>query len=86
MYSVRIDMALARRYGIRLQELPLLCHAILDTNPENTRALTYTEADMSQFAATAAARDRAAKNRKPPRRPANETLGAAWRVPPPPTA
>ena len=83
-YTVGIDLSLIRRYGIRLQDLPLLCRAVLERCPEGdeTRAFTYTEQDMCLYAACAAARVEAAKQRKPPRRPAPDHAGAAWRVPP----
>jgi hypothetical protein len=85
-FTVKTDLALARRYGIRLQELPLLCKAVLERKHEGdveTRTFTYTEADMGQYADSAAARVEAAKNRKPARRPAAANLGTAWRVPQP---
>ena len=82
-YTVRADLAMSRRYGIRLQELPLLCRGVLDRRDETTenRALTYSEADMSLYKDAATAREEAAKHRKPPRRPATENTGNAWRVP-----
>ncbi len=86
-FTVKTDLALARRYGIRLQELPLLCKAILERKHEGeelgSHTLTYTEADMGLFADSAAARVEAAKNRKPARRPIAANLGTAWRVPQP---
>lgn len=86
-FTVATDLALARRYGIRLQELPLLCKAILERKHEAdesmTRTYTYTEADMGLYADSAAARVEAAKNRKPARRPVAANLGTAWRVPQP---
>jgi hypothetical protein len=82
-YTVRADLAMARRYGIRLQELPLLCRGVLDRRDEaaNNHSLTYSEEDMSQFKDAASAREEAAKHRKPPRRPATENIGNAWRAP-----
>ena len=79
-YTVRIDLALSRRYGIRLQELPLLCREVLERRDENeeTRAFTYTEKDMSLFADSAAAKTKAAHRGKPPRPPATEVFGSAW--------
>jgi hypothetical protein len=77
-FTVKADLDLARRYGIRLQELPLLCREILDTCPKDApqRAFAFTEEAMRLFAA---ARDETAKPRKPPRRPASDQVGAAWR-------
>lgn len=82
-YTVRADLALARRYGIRLQELPLLCRSILDRLAEDDpgRAFTYSEDDMCCHAVGTAARRLAENKRKNPRRPAPETLGQAWRTP-----
>lgn len=83
-YSVRVDLALIRTYGIRMQELPLLCRGLLDRRDaaDETRTLTFTEEEMSVYAKDcAAAREAAAQKRKPPRRPPSENNGAAWRVP-----
>lgn len=83
-YTVKIDLALARQYGIRLQELPLLCRALLDRSYGSSafQAFTYPEAEMSNYANAAAARQEAARNKKPPRRPAAATeVGSAWRTP-----
>lgn len=81
--TVKADLALSRRYGIQLQELPLLCRGLLDRTDEGrtTPALTFTEAEMSACASErTAARERAASKRRPPHRPSGENLGAAWRV------
>jgi hypothetical protein len=83
-FTVRADLALIRRYGIQIQELPLLCRGLLDRRDEasETQALIFTEDEMRTWAtARAAAKDEAAHRRKPPRRPPTENLGAAWRVP-----
>ncbi|MCX6623531.1 MAG: hypothetical protein NTY38_21190 [Acidobacteria bacterium] len=84
-FTVRTDLALSRRYGIRLQELPLLCKAVLEQRieGEENRAFTYTEAAMGIFADCAAAREAAAKHRRPSRRPATDQEGTASQVPPP---
>jgi hypothetical protein len=81
-FSVRADLALIRRYGIHIQDLPLLCRALLDRRDEADEILplTFTEEEMRINAGQrAAAREAAAKKRKPPQRPASENLGAAWR-------
>lgn len=82
-YRVRTDLALIRRYGIRMQELPLLCRGILERRVEDEeRAFTYTEADMRLHADVCAARDAEAKKKKAAfRRPPGENVGAAWRRP-----
>jgi hypothetical protein len=77
-FTVKIDTALARKYGIRLQELPLLCRGVLDQYQEGEqRCFLYTEANMSEYAYSVAAREEAAK-RKKPRQPAPTPTQAAW--------
>jgi hypothetical protein len=81
-FTVKADMALIRRYDIRVQELPLLCRSLLERKEavEDTRALTFTEDEMRACAdSRTAARNEAARKRKPPRRPTGESPGAAWR-------
>jgi hypothetical protein len=93
-YTVRADLALIRRYDIRVQELPLLCRALLERlePADETRDLTFTEEDMCVHAKDCAAvRQAAALKKKPPHRPPTENAGAAWRgnnriLPPPPLA
>ena len=60
VFTVRADLALSRRYGIAMQELPLLCRSLLDRQEEdghNTdesgehdslakHALTFSEEEM----------------------------------------
>lgn len=79
--TVRADLAVARRYGIRIQELPLLCRGLLDRCEEvGESSLTFTEDQMRTSAnERAAAREAAVKKRKTPHRPSGENLGAAWR-------
>jgi hypothetical protein len=85
-FTVRADLSLIRRYGIRLQELPLMCRGLLDrrTDGEVMRSLIFTEDDMTLYAKNSqAAREAAAQKKKPPRRPPSENIGAAWRAPQP---
>src|SRR5580692_7425899 len=59
-FTVRADLALSRKYGIRLQELPLMCLGILERSvtdeagdpesPVPQRALTFTEDAMIRYA------------------------------------
>lgn len=81
-YSVRADLSLIRKYGIRMQELPLLCRTILEQRDgdDTRRTFTYEEAAMCLRADTLAA-EAAAQKRKVPRRPPSENAGAAWRRP-----
>jgi hypothetical protein len=85
-FTVKADLSLIRRYDIRMQELPLLCRSLLerqDTTAE-MRAVTFTEQDMLVHSKDSAdARRAAAEKRRPPRKPATENLGAAWRGPRP---
>jgi hypothetical protein len=85
-FTVRADLALIRRYGIRLQDLPLMCRGLLDRAAEGDekRTLIFTEDEMSLFEKNSlAARELAAQKKRPPRRPPSENLGAAWRAPQP---
>jgi len=83
LFTVQADLALARRYGIPLQDLPLLCRSVLERIPVDgsERSFSFTEADMCTFADGVAARAAEAKQRKPPRRPPSENVGVAWRGP-----
>lgn len=68
-FTVRADLALSRKYGIRLQELPLLCKTVIEKRGgEELRALTYTEADMRIYADFAAARAATEQQKKALRR------------------
>lgn len=83
-FTVRTNLALTRRYGIRLQELPLLCRAVLECREgEVQRAFTFTEGDMRLHADRVAARGEAARQRKSPRQRPTSRVGAAWRSPQP---
>jgi hypothetical protein len=96
VFTVRADLALSRRYGIAMQELPLLCRSLLDRQEEGSQddsgeqpaldkhALTFTEEEMRAWADKRAAdRALAALKKKAPRRPVVENAGAAWRGPQP---
>jgi len=65
-YSVRADIGLIRRYGIRVQELPLLCRGLLDRldvgEPEHK--WTFTEDDMRSYAGNCAAERDVAQRKK----------------------
>lgn len=85
LFTVRADLGLVRKYGIRVQELPLLCRDLLDKcdESEEKRALIFSEDDMQLRARDCALAREAAAMRKPPRKPAGANLGAAWRAPQP---
>ena len=82
-FTVRTDLSLIRRYGIRLQELPLLCRGLLERRDEGEqeRTLTFTEEKMRMHADSLAADRDAAQRRKSTRRPPSHNVGAGWRVP-----
>jgi hypothetical protein len=84
-FTVRTDLALSRSYGIRVQELPLLCRSVLERRDEETqeRAFTFTEEDMRLYANGCAAERDAALKKKLMRRPFNPHADAASRVPQP---
>ncbi len=88
--TVHADLELSRKYGIHIQELPLLCRGMLDRSDAALTAptLIFAEAEMKLCAdGRAAARAAAAgSRRKMPHRPATENLGAAWRGPIPAAA
>ena len=63
--TVRADLALIRRYGIQIQELPLLCRALLDRSGTAGEVFTFSEEEMRVCANDRAlARDLAASKRK----------------------
>lgn len=83
-FTVRADLSLSRTYGIRLQELPLMCRGVLEHREEGEDriALTFTEDAMRLHASNCvAARALAAQKKKAPRRPITENNGVAWRSP-----
>ncbi len=51
-YTVEVDLALIPGYGIRIQELPLLCRELLQqrAQPEETNAFILTEQRMRSHA------------------------------------
>lgn len=81
-YTVKADLGLSRTYGIRLQELPLLCRGMLDRLPEGAeaRTLTYTEDVMRLHADNRNAEREAARKRKAPPRPPTEHAAVGWRA------
>ncbi len=81
-FTVRTNLALTRRYGIRLQELPLLCQGVLERwEGEMRSAFIFTEQDMRLHADRVAARKEEARQRKSLRRPppSSARVGSAWR-------
>jgi hypothetical protein len=71
-FAVRTDLALIRDYGIRVQELPILCRGLLERRDETQRerTLTFTAEEMRLHAVNCAAQRDAAQRKKASRRPA----------------
>jgi hypothetical protein len=83
-YKVSADLALTQKYGIRAQELPLLCRELLErrNEEEEHQSFTYTESEMRRNAELCAVRAAdAAQKRKTPGKPTGQSAGAAWRGP-----
>jgi hypothetical protein len=83
-FTVRADLAAARRYGIQMQDLPLLCRALLERSEDGnqTKALIFCEEQMRRWSSDrATAREVAALKRKPPRRPGHGLVAAAVAAP-----
>lgn len=76
--SVSANVELARKYGISLQELPLLCRRLLEKQ-SNATSIDFTESEMVLFAEKRAAEANAAMIHRRPRRPASNVTGQAWR-------
>jgi len=70
-FTVRTNLALIRRYGIRVQELPLLCRRLLERRDEGEQehTLIFTEEEMRIHANNCASDLGAIQRRKPIRRP-----------------
>ena len=51
-FTVKTDMSLVQRYGIPVQELPLLCRRLLERRDEGEaeHSFIFSEEDMSSFA------------------------------------
>jgi hypothetical protein len=69
-FTVRTDLALIRKYDIRVQELPLLCRGLLERRDDGQqeRTFTFTEDEMRIHAKGRAADRDAAEKRKSTRR------------------
>jgi hypothetical protein len=79
-FTVGVELALIKSYGIRIQELPLLCQGLLEQQGEGEekRSLTLAANEMRAYADDrAAAREAAAQKKKHLRRPASADAGAA---------
>ena len=80
--TVEVNLALIPGYGIRIQDLPVLCRDLLQqrAEPDGISAFVFTEQEMrGHKERLATARDEAESRKKTPRRPANANPGADWR-------
>jgi len=87
-FSVKADLAMARRYGIQMQALPLLCWGLLERSDVVTeRAFTYSEEEMCQYARTVKEERAAAalKKQSARRTLTTSTPGVGWRTAAPQT-
>jgi hypothetical protein len=86
LFAVEMDVTLLRKYGISLQEIPLLCCRLLEKAalPEDQHVLTFSEELMREHAENRAAMERLARDkRKAHRRPISKRVGQHWRGPQP---
>lgn len=77
-YTVKTDLSLIRTYGIRVQELPLLCRGLLERRDqsESTHTFTFSEEEMRNYATSRAADKDAADKKKARRASAFGSNGA----------
>ena len=80
-FTVAADVSLLRKYGIALQELPLLCLRLLEqqTPISSPEVVIFTEELIREHADQCAALKRAAEQRKKPRKSPTGRLGEGWR-------
>jgi len=67
-FTVRVDLELSRRHGIRLQELPLLCVSVLERRTGDERDLVFTDEAMARSVVDAAAAHEAEVARTAPQK------------------
>lgn len=65
-FTVGVDLTLINGYGIRIQDLPLLCRELLERRMEGgeARVLTLDEGEMRGYAEVCAAAREAARQKK----------------------
>ena len=84
-YTVEVDLALIPRYGIRIQDLPLLCRELLlqRDQPDEIGAVVFTEQGMRSHAEKLAiAREEAGHRKKQPKHFARADAETGWRSSP----
>lgn len=80
--TVRADLAMSRRYGIQMQELPLLCRSLLERRDQmdGVHALTFTEDEMRRCTMERTAARETAALAKKKRKPPVGNNGGGWRT------
>jgi len=81
-YTVEVDLALIPGYGIRIQDLPLLCRELLQqrAQPDEISSVVFTEQQMRSHAEKlAVARDEAEHRKKQARPFASADVETGWR-------
>ena len=82
VYTVEVDLALIPVYGIRIQDLPLLCRELLQLrNPaDEMNAMVLTEQRMRSHAEKlTTAREEAAQKKRQPKQAATPLAADGWR-------
>lgn len=77
---VGADVSLARKHGIRLQELPLICLRLLETLDDERVAGPITLTEDRMIAIQAEALDAAEKRSHRTHRRPSAVVGQAWRT------
>ena len=79
--TVEVDLALIRGYGIRIQDLPLLCRELLQqqAQPDEKCAVVFTEQRMRSHAEKLAEARHEAERKKQPRHFASADAETGWR-------
>ena len=81
-YTVEVDLALIPGFGIRIQDLPLLCRELLQqrSQPDETSSVVFTEQRMRSHAEKlAVAREEAEHRKRQPRHLASADAETGWR-------
>ena len=83
-YTVEVDLALIPGYGIRIQELPLLCRELLQqgVQPDEAKAFVFTEQRMRSHAQVLSlSREDAEQKKKQSRRLGSADPATTYRPP-----
>jgi len=80
-YTVTVDLALISGFGIRIQDLPLLCRELLQQQeqPDEKGAVVFTEQRMRSHAEKLAAARHDAEHKKQSRHFASAGAETGWR-------